>query len=59
MCRLFWCGSGRAEQASAANLGGSQMTQNQIPGIGTHYNGWHDEASWGLGWMIQSHERWP
>ena len=37
----------------------SEMTQNQIPGVGTYYNGWHNEASWGLGWMIQSHERWP
>jgi len=34
------------------------MTTNQIPGVGTQFWGWHDEASWGLGWGIQGTERW-
>jgi len=36
----------------------SEMTQNQIPGIRTWFNAWYNEASWGLGWMVQSYERW-
>jgi len=36
----------------------AEMTRNQIPGIGTEFNGWHPEASWGLGWRIQGSERW-
>jgi len=39
----------------------AEMTRNQIPGIGG-YNFFRKhipEASWGLGWMIQGHERWP
>lgn len=35
------------------------MTNNQIPGIGTDFIGWHDEASWGYGLDVYSHERWP
>jgi len=35
-----------------------EMTRNQIPGIGSDFNGWHPEASWGLGWRIQDNERW-
>jgi CubicO group peptidase (beta-lactamase class C family) len=36
-----------------------QMTRNQIPGIGTEVEGWHPEASWGLGIRVLDHERWP
>lgn len=37
----------------------SEMTRNQIPGIGVDFmDGWHDEASWGLGWGIQGNDRW-
>ncbi|MEJ2131660.1 MAG: serine hydrolase [Gammaproteobacteria bacterium] len=36
-----------------------EMTRNQIPGVGCEFlDGWHDEASWGLGWSIQGNERW-
>jgi CubicO group peptidase (beta-lactamase class C family) len=35
-----------------------EMTRNQIPGVGTEFLGWHDEASWGLGWSVQANERW-
>jgi len=38
----------------------SEMTRNQIPGTGTinSFGDWIPEASWGLGWMVQSHPRW-
>ena len=38
-----------------------EMTRNQIPGVSCEGWGWRrvPEASWGLGWMIQSEERWP
>lgn len=37
-----------------------EMTRNQIPGIGAEAIGrWHQEASWGLGWVVQDDERWP
>lgn len=38
----------------------AEMTRNQIPGIGTVNWGrvWINEASWGLGWMIQGDARW-
>lgn len=36
-----------------------EMTRNQIPGIGTVFEGIvHREASWGLGWTIQHDECW-
>lgn len=35
-----------------------EMTRNQIPGIGTEFLGYHEEASWGLGWTVQHDERW-
>ncbi len=37
----------------------AQMTRNQIPGIGTQFfTRFYKEASWGLGWMVQSNEKW-
>ncbi|MEE9280693.1 MAG: serine hydrolase domain-containing protein [Myxococcota bacterium] len=38
----------------------SEMTRNQIPGIGTQFFGatYHKEASWGFGWQVQSNEKW-
>jgi CubicO group peptidase (beta-lactamase class C family) len=35
-----------------------QMTTNQIPGVGTEFNGWHDEASWAYGWRVLGTDRW-
>lgn len=36
-----------------------EMSRNQIPGIKTEFLGQApSEASWGLGWMIQSDDRW-
>jgi len=35
-----------------------EMTRNQIPGVGVDFLGFHDEASWGLGWAVQHDERW-
>jgi len=35
-----------------------EMTRNQIPGIEAHLGTMSIEASWGLGWMIQSSHRW-
>ena len=35
-----------------------EMTRNQIPGVGTEFLGYHEEASWGLGWAVQHDERW-
>jgi CubicO group peptidase (beta-lactamase class C family) len=35
------------------------MSTNQIPGVGYELDGWHDEASWGLGWGVQSADRAP
>ena len=32
--------------------------QRQISGIGTDVNGWHDEASWALGWRVLGTDRW-
>lgn len=34
------------------------MTRNQIPGIGTNFQGWHPEASWGWGWRVLETDRW-
>ena len=58
-CQTFLNGGTYGETRLLSFPTVSEMTQNQIPGVGTYYNGWHNEASWGLGWMIQSHERWP
>jgi CubicO group peptidase (beta-lactamase class C family) len=35
-----------------------EMTRNQIPGIEAHLGAMSIDASWGLGWMIQSTHRW-
>ena len=39
----------------------SEMTRNQIPGIGTvsTMGSWIPESSWGLGWMVQGDAYWP
>lgn len=39
----------------------SEMTRNQIPGIGgvSPLGSWVAEGSWGLGWMVQGNARWP
>ncbi len=35
------------------------MTRNHIPGIGTQFGSeYYKEASWGLGWIVQSNEKW-
>ncbi len=35
------------------------MTRNHIPGIGTQFGSEYiKEASWGLGWIVQSNEKW-
>ncbi len=37
----------------------TEMTRNQIPGIGTDFFGeWHPEASWGLGVRVGGDDRW-
>jgi len=36
----------------------AQMTTNQIPGVGTEFDGWHDEASWAFGWRVLDADRW-
>lgn len=35
-----------------------QMARNQVPGIGTDFGGWHEEASWGFGVDMIERERW-
>ena len=35
------------------------MTRNHIPGIGIQFGSeYYKEASWGLGWGVQSNEKW-
>ena len=50
-----------AGQRVLSGVSVDEMTRNQIPGIPCV--GWGnrrvEEASWGLGWMIQGQERWP
>lgn len=36
----------------------NEMTRNQIPGIEATFGPRSVEASWGLGWMVQSNNRW-
>jgi CubicO group peptidase (beta-lactamase class C family) len=37
----------------------SEMTRNQIPGIGTEFQGtWVPEASYGFGWMVHGTTKW-
>lgn len=34
------------------------MIRNQIPGIPTNFLGWHAEAGYGYGWLVDTPDRW-
>lgn len=59
-CQAFLNGGryGKARLLSRAAV--TEMTRNQIPGVGTvNFDRiFLPEASWGLGWMVQNQSRW-
>jgi CubicO group peptidase (beta-lactamase class C family) len=59
-CQMFLNGGTYGGQRILNEWTVQEMTRNQIPGVGcVDYSGhWVQEASWGLGWMVQGNARW-
>jgi CubicO group peptidase (beta-lactamase class C family) len=57
--QAFLCGGSYGSARILSRPSVETMTRNQIPGIPAELAGeHHDEASWGYGWGIESHEKW-
>lgn len=57
--QAFLCGGRYGSARILSRPSVEAMTRNQIPGVPADIRDeHHDEASWGYGWMVESHEKW-
>jgi CubicO group peptidase (beta-lactamase class C family) len=57
--QMFLNGGGYGDKRVLSRPTVSEMTRNQIPGIGVNWFGtYRPEASWGYGWIVASNTKW-